>query len=457
MKTSESANDMNSTPTEKAKIIIGFFLLGVLLLVYDEICLTAAEDIISGSRISTTSVVIAIASSVLVVQTIVPWFLQKCSYLCKSCITACLLLTGLLVIVWAEKINVRLFGISVIEAGVSFGEITFLALTAFYHDVTVSALVTGFGSASIVGPLYYTGLTTWLCITPRITVLTTIPWPFLIIILYYCTLDKKDDTVVSKSEQHKDVTYTRLSGSADCDDGEVPRVQQDPLTLKEKFLVAKQISPFMTFLFLTYFAEYLSNQSIITTLAFSNSSFSPRDHYQYYMICYQLGKFLGRSHIFVLTCACANLVPYVRIQRTWILALIGLAHMFFFLTSSWFRFVPHVSIILALCFTEGFVVGSMFLNSIYTVSEKITDPTKREFALSLLTIGDAFGKLTAGMLGLHLEQQLKSHCMIDLKLGNNCITRHQKASGWSRANEQCLTNHHQFMKFNITISNSTAL
>ena len=100
------------------------------------------------------------------------------------------------------------------------------------------------------------------------------------------------------------------------------------------------------------------------------------------------------------------------------------------------------------------MVGSMFLNSVYTVSEKINDLTKREFALSLLTLGDAFGKLTAGLLGLRLEQQLKRQCMIELKLGNSCITRHQKASGWSTANEQCLTSHHQF---NVTVSNSTAL
>lgn len=438
METIENVDDKNSPPKEKAKNTICFFFLGVLLFIFDEMCLTAAEDIISGSRIATTSVIIAIALPVLAVKTFVPWFLQMCSYLCKTCIVVCLLLTGLVVVVWVEDVQWRLFGVSVVESGTSVGEITFLALTASYQDTTVSAFVAGIGAASLLGPLYYTGLTTWLCVAPKITIMTTFAWPFLVFILYWI-LDKKDNKVAgaAKSEEHKDVSYTRLTSSADCDDSKLTAIQQDALTLREKFLVAKQISPYILFLFLTYFAEYLSNQGIITTLAFSNSSFSPRDHYQYYIVCYHMGKFLGRSHIFVLSCTCSNVVPHLRIRRTWILALVEIAHTFFFLAASWFRFVPHVSIILTLCFTEGFVAGSMYVNSAYAVSDEVSDQRKKEFALGLLTFGDGLGKLSAGFLGLLVEPQLRSHCVNELQLGENCITRHHKASGWTK-NERCI-------------------
>ena len=157
METTENVDDKNSPPKEKAKNTICFFFLGVLLFIFDEMCLTAAEDIISGSRIATTSVIIAIALPVLAVKTFVPWFLQMCSYLCKTCIVVCLLLTGLVVVVWVEDVQWRLFGVSVVESGTSVGEITFLALTASYQDTTVSAFVAGIGAASLLGPLYYTG------------------------------------------------------------------------------------------------------------------------------------------------------------------------------------------------------------------------------------------------------------------------------------------------------------
>lgn len=282
----------------------------------------------------------------------------------------------------------------------------------------------------------FTGLTTWACLPPRTAMSTTIPWPFLVLLMY-SILEKKDLDV--KEKDGEGAKYEKLPSSENDSDEPDPTFQNG-LTWKEKFSVAKQILPYITFLFLTYFAEYLSNQAIITTLAFSNASFSPRDHYQYYIICYQLGKFLGRSHIFLLSCTCSKVIPYVRVKKTWILALIEICHLVFFLFASWFRFVPHVSVILILCVTEGFIAGSMYVNSAYTVSEVISKPKEREFALGLLTIGNGLGKLTAGFLGLHVEPQLKKHCVYDLELRDQCITRYPQQSGWT-SNKHCGTSH----------------
>ncbi|KAJ7377893.1 battenin CLN3 protein [Desmophyllum pertusum] len=432
----EKSAEETTRPKETPRNIACFFFLGVFSLIYDETTLAAAEDVLAGSRIPTTIVIIAIAVPVLGVKTTAPWFLQKCSYLYKSCTVVLLLLVGVIVVVSVDNVHWRLFGISVIESGVSFSEITFLALTASYHEVTVSAFVAGIGVSSLLGPLYYTGLTTWACLAPRTAISTTIPWP-LLVLLIYAILEKKD--IDSKATEGGDVKYEKLPSSEDDSDKQDPTIENG-LTWKDKFAVAKQILPFITYLFLTYFAEYLSNQAIITTLAFSNSSFSSRDHYQYYIVCYQVGKFLGRSHIFLLSCTCSKVIPYVRVKRTWILALIEIAHMLFFLFASWYRFVPHVSIILILCVTEGFVAGSMYINSAYGVSEVISDPKQREFALGLLTIGNGLGELTAGFVGLHVEPRLKEHCVYDLELRDQCITRYPQQSGWATS-KHCGTDH----------------
>ena len=247
-------------------------------------------------------------------------------------------------------------------------------------------------------------------------------------------MEKKD--IDSNAKGHGGGGYEKLPLSENTSSDEQNATPEHGLTWEEKFSVTKQILPYITFLFLTYFAEYLSNHSVITTLAFSNSSFSPRDHYQYYIVCYQVGKFLGRSHIFLLSCTCSKVVPYVRVKKTWIFALIEMAHLMFFTFASWFRFVPHVSIVLILCVTEGFVAGSMYVNSAHTVSEVVSDPKQREFALGLLTIGNGIGKLTAGLVGLHLEPQLKIHCVYDLELQDQCITRYSTESGWE-TNMRC--------------------
>lgn len=252
----------------------------------------------------------------------------------------------------------------------------------------------------------------------------------------YSILEKKD--FGAKETDSGSTKYEKLPSSEN--DFDEPASFENGLAWKEKFSVAKQILPYIIYLFLTYFAEYLSNQAIVTTLAFSNASFSPRDHYQYYIVSYQLGKFLGRSHIFILSCTCSKVIPYVRVKKTWILALVEIGHLLFFLFASWFRFVPHVSVILILCVTEGFIAGSMYVNSAYTVSEVVSEPKQREFALGLLTIGNGLGKLTAGFLGLHVEPRLKKHCVYDLELRDQCITRYPKELGWT-SNKHCGTVH----------------
>ena len=248
--------------------------------------------------------------------------------------------------------------------------------------------------------------------------MTTIPWPFLLL-LFYALLDKEP---IGKKEI--------IPGSEDH-----PPVEDDTTTFsfRDRLNVAKDIFPYITFLFITYFSEYLSNHAVITTLAFPNAPFKPRDHYPYYILSYHVGKFMGRSHFFLVSAINPKLVHYIRVRRTWILALIAFLHGLFFFLASWYRFVPRVEIIIALCFTEGFTAGSMYLNSAHTVSELIADQQKKEFALSLLTVGNACGKLAAGLCGLFQEPLLKKHCVEDLKLGEYCLTRHTRKAGWNKS------------------------
>ena len=141
---------------ENERNIICFFLLGILSLIYDEICLIAAEDILSGSKIATTTVILSIAIPVLSVKVIAPWFFQRVSYMKKIALVVVFLIGGLGTLVYSPHIPGRLAGVGVVESGVATSEITFLSLTAFYEHITVSAFVAGVGVASFVGPLYYT-------------------------------------------------------------------------------------------------------------------------------------------------------------------------------------------------------------------------------------------------------------------------------------------------------------
>lgn len=142
--------------TEKGRNILCFFVFGILSLIYDEISLIAAEDILSGSTIATTTVILSIAIPVLAIKLAAPWFFQRVSYLKKIVLVVVLFLGGLTTLVCSQRISGRLAGVSFVETGVATSEITFLSLTAFYEHITVSAFVAGVGVASFIGPLYYT-------------------------------------------------------------------------------------------------------------------------------------------------------------------------------------------------------------------------------------------------------------------------------------------------------------
>lgn len=143
---------------EKGKNIVCFFFFGILSLIYDEICLIAAEDILAGSTVATTTIILSIAIPVLCIKLAAPWFLQRISYLKKIIFVVVFFLGGLTTLVSSRRISGRLAGVSVIESGVATSEITFLSLTAFYEHITVSAFVAGVGVASFIGPLYYTSM-----------------------------------------------------------------------------------------------------------------------------------------------------------------------------------------------------------------------------------------------------------------------------------------------------------
>lgn len=105
-----------------------------------------------------------------------------------------------------------------------------------------------------------------------------IPLPLLILV-FYALLDKDYITNGSytRPKEHTEVEYTIVaSGTADTADtaDNAPdtrgKVATDPQKLHcdEKVRIGLKILPFIIPLFLSFFAEYLSNSSVITTIAF---------------------------------------------------------------------------------------------------------------------------------------------------------------------------------------------
>ena len=107
----------------------------------------------------------------------------------------------------------------------------------------------------------------------------------------------------------------------------------DSLSYQEKFMIISQMLPNLIPIFIAWFSEYMIIQSVITTLAFPNAPFRPRDHYQYYIFVFLGGEVVGRSYLVVLSYVKVEWAEKAKFPYLWVLSTIEVMHLLFFVFS----------------------------------------------------------------------------------------------------------------------------
>lgn len=123
---------------------------------------------------------------------------------------------------------------------------------------------------------------------------------------FYALLDKKHT-------KESEIKYTRVDSTTEANSD----VQKE-FSCSEKLRIALKISPFIIALCLSFFSEYLSMSSVVTTIAFPSSNIDLRDHFVYYTLSYGVGKFVGRSYLFLLSFLPLDDIEFLKCSRTWI-------------------------------------------------------------------------------------------------------------------------------------------
>ena len=262
-------------------------------------------------------------------------------------------------------------------------------------------------------------MTTVICVSPQTTVLL-ISWIPLSIFLCYALIEKRDYT--SGDDSFQDIAYTSLPHENASTEG-------NSTTWSEKQALIVQNFHLVVAFFVGYFSEFLTLNGVVTTLAFPNSLFDPRNHFVYYACVFMIGECIGRSYISFL--AFINVQYALVITKTWILSII-LFGLFNFLTlASWYRFLPSVWIVLLLCFVVGLLAGSLYLNTYLVVTARGQNDEKgKAFSRAFLSVGPSAGVLFAGIVGLGLEPALRTHCLESSHFREFCFTR--SMYGWNK-------------------------
>ena len=189
----------------------------------------------------------------------------------------------------------------------------------------------------------------------------------------------------------------------------------------------------MLMLFVVYFSEYIILSAVLTTLVFDGvgvgPEFAPRGHFEHYVLSTMVGEFLGRSFISMLRAV----APGFFFTLSPVLVFLPLAETIFLVLATWFRLVPQVWIIWLLCFIQGTACGMIFSNSYHIIARRFIS-SHVIFNVTLASILETAGILTAGLLGIHVESVLKEHCLHQLGNKSDCFTRNMDSTFWEYGN-----------------------
>ena len=143
---------------EKPITVVAFYVFGFLIYAIYSLIISGAQDILAGTFVPTSAVLVANVGPYFLVTVVAPYFIQRVPYFHRILAIFFLEATGLTMVVTTKHVGTRLFGISLSSFGFGLGELSFIAMTSFYQETAVSAFSAGTGSGISLAPLYYTGI-----------------------------------------------------------------------------------------------------------------------------------------------------------------------------------------------------------------------------------------------------------------------------------------------------------
>lgn len=148
----------NEQERERMRTVTAFFIFGTLIYATYSLVIAGAQDILAGTYIQTSMVLVADIGPYFAVTLIAPYFMQKVPYFVRIATVFLSGIGGFLMLAFSKQVHWKLIGVGIASFGYGVGEVTFLALTSFYHEITLSAYSAGTGAGFVIAPLYYTGM-----------------------------------------------------------------------------------------------------------------------------------------------------------------------------------------------------------------------------------------------------------------------------------------------------------
>uniref|UniRef100_A0A7N4Q1H6 Battenin n=1 Tax=Sarcophilus harrisii TaxID=9305 RepID=A0A7N4Q1H6_SARHA len=357
--------------------------------------LSAAHDILkhqTAPENNSHAVLLADILPTLIIKLLAPLGLHLLPYsprviLCGVCAAGSFLLVA-----FSQEVMTSLSGVVLASISSGLGEITFLALTAFYPSEVVSWWSSGTGGAGLLGALSYLGLTL-VGLSPGNALISMLGIPVLLLATYFLLLKSPDSLASQRDEVFGSSTQQPLIAG----ENSKPNFNLS-LSFSDRWNVFKGLLKYIVPLALVYFAEYFINQGLFELLFFRNTSLNHAQQYRWYQMLYQAGVFVSRSSLH-----CCHF------RFIWILAVLQFLNLGFLMAAVWFGFLPSIYLVFLIILYEGFLGGAAYVNTFHNIAVETQDE-HREFAMATACIADTLGISLSGALALPLHDFLcRSH------------------------------------------------
>ena len=376
--------------------LVGWALCGLLNNTPYVLFLAAAERLLTGK--SGVVLMCDVAPS-LAIKVVGGAILYSTPYSPRIATTALLASAALAAVAYAQNPTQALTGVAVASLASGLGEFTFLALAgrcfaenAGGAKAEFAAWGAGTGAAGIAGTLIWIVATQVMKLTARATMLVAMPLPLLQYVAF----------------AHL-VRPVALGGNkADDDDGDDADDDDSPLSWHVRMDTARKIFvPFIGPLLLVYFAEYSINQAMYLPMglvAHHGDEARACSMYPRLQLTYQIGVLISRSSLFLVVC------PYLWPMSLLQAANFAMGMMQIIKLQSSGSFVVLATFVFAVW--EGILGGGVYVNAMNALGLSLSHSRKlREFALSIVGLGDTTGILLAGLLSSWMEHWLLSSYM----------------------------------------------
>ena len=241
------------------------------------------------------------------------------------------------------------------------------------------------------------------CLSPEVSLLmVTVLW--ILFPISYLAMEEQGN---GNHPRHHPTSYKEVPYSpVESDTNEIP---DSKLSCNDMLsLVWKTQVPFIS-LFSSKFSKYLLINGVVTTLAFTNVSLTPRNQYLLYVLGSGFGAVIGKGYLGLFSLW--GIEDMFTVKKAWIVSFFNVSILIFMILASWFKLISQFYIVMTVVLLNSFFCGMVYTNTFHSVAEGVNVPATC-FCRALLIGASWTADLTVALIGLDTEARLRWHCVL---------------------------------------------